>query len=90
MSKINWKCHRCDNPAEGKGSWFSLGWGSNHWEIICATCLTEDEKWQVARYDIELHRLATIEDFDWWTKHLRMKTWFYDTDWPLVLHPHTA
>lgn len=84
--KINWKCERCHGPAEGRDSWMSLGW-DNHWEVIGKGCLTPEEEETSSRYDIELHRLATIEDFRWWTTHLRRKQWYFDTDWPMILEP---
>lgn len=80
MRTIDWMCERCKGHASGKGSWMSLGW-DNHWEIICAECLTPDEEWTSSRYDIELNRLATVEDFEWWTNHLRRKRWYLETDW---------
>lgn len=75
---MDWMCERCYSHTEGEGSWVSLNW-DNHWEIICADCLAPDEP--SARYDIELNRLATVSDLEWWTRHLRSKNWYLDTDW---------
>lgn len=80
MSKIDWMCERCLMRAEGPGSWMSLN-QEDHWEVICANCLTTEEEWSASRYDIELYRLATVSDLEWWTRHLRRKNWYLDTDW---------
>lgn len=52
-----------------------------HWHKVHYGCSKEIDSF----YEIEIHRIKTLQKLIGWTSHLMSKKWISNTDWPILL-----
>ena len=88
-SPLIWTCAACHFPIDdGKGA-VAANFQAirDHepvlWQGWHDACRNLDDA-----YDIDVHRIRSIEDVFWWTQHLAGKNWYDRSDWPEMLAAH--
>jgi hypothetical protein len=80
--RILWRCRKCLKPVIGDTGYVGASFqqirdrGPIRWFVSHDECFQDDDT-----YSIDCVRIATVEDIDWWTCHLRGKNWYDWSDW---------
>ena len=86
---LTWTCAKCHFPIDdGKGALAASyqairDQGPVSWVPLHDACDDLEDS-----YDIDVRRIRSIGDVDWWTDHLSGKTWHERSNWAAMLAAH--